>query len=215
MPLLASEILSDAAATYLNDSARSTWTDAVLLPNLKTAYDQLRLALVEIDAPTIDETTTAPITVAIGIGEVAAIADLLYPIKVWERGVGENDDAWSVVDEGDWEPETTSGTTRLLNWKWAEDMIKVRPSSVAREVKVYYKRDLSAIVDANSAVNLTLAKTYLSAKTAALAAGLRGNNPSRAIALNDIAETEKERYTGIIVKRMQVHGVRRQSFSYL
>lgn len=215
MPLLASEILSDAASTYLNDAGRSMWTDAVLLPNLKTAYDQLRLALVEIDAPTIDETTTAAINVAALATQVPDIADLLYPIKVWERGVGQNDDAWTVVAEEDWEPETTSGITQLLSWKWAEDVIKVRPSSVAREVKVYYKRDLSAIVDANSAVNLVLAKTYLSAKTAALASGLRGNNPSRAQALDQIAEREKERYTGLIVKRMQGYGVRRQSFSYL
>lgn len=215
MPLLASEILADAAATYLNDSTRGTWTDAVLLPNLKTAYDKLRLALVEIDAPTIDETTTAALNVAALATEVPAIADLLYPIKVWERGVGQNEDAWDVVDEGDWEPESTSGIVNLLNWKWAEDAIKVRPASIAREVKVYYKRDLSAIVSENSIVNLTLAKTYLSAKTAALAAGLRGNNPSRAQALDAIAEHEKEMYTGIIIKRMQGHGVRRQSFSYL
>lgn len=214
MPILASEILSEASTTYLNDSTRGTWTDAVLLPSLKTAYDQLRLALVAVDAPVIDETTTAALTINALATEVPTIADLLYPIKVWERGVGDSEDAWSVVTERDWEPESVSGGM-ILNWKWAEDAIKVRPANVARQVKVYYKRDLSAIIDANSAVNLTLAKTYLAAKTAALAAGLRGNNPTRAMALDAIAESEKERYTGIIVKRMQVQGVRRQSYSDL
>lgn len=212
MPLLASEITYQAASQYLNDAGRTRWTDAVLLPYLKGAYDQLQIELVAIDAPAIDEMTTTAISLAANTAEMAVIEGLLYPIKLWERKQAGAEGDWSELAEKDWDPSSPADST-LTRWAWREDVIKLLPSNQIREVKLLYKRALSAIADANSQVPIVLAKTFLAAKTAELAARYGGGNPSRADKLlEDEVYPQLNKFTGIIIRKMQFQGVQRQPF---
>jgi len=212
MPLLASEITLQAASQYLNDAGRTRWTDPVLLPYLKGAYDQLQLELVAIDAPAIDEITTAAIVLAANTAEMVAIEGLLYPIKLWERKQGGLEGDWSELLERDWDPSSPADSS-LTRWIWREDAIKLLPSNQIREVKLLYKRALSAIADVNSQVPIVLAKTFLAAKTAELAARYGGSNPSRADKLlEDEVIPQLNKFTGIIIRKMQFQGVQRQPF---
>lgn len=201
-----------AAGQYLNDSGMTRWTNPVLLPYLKGAYNQLELELVAIDAPAIDEETTTAIAIGINVNEAPAIADMLYPMKVWERQAAGNEGQWTELEEKRWAPDATVNSV-LTMWEWREDKIKLLASSVAREIKVAYKRSLSSIVDINSDIPILLAKTYLAAKTAELATRYGGNNPTRADKLlEDEVKPQLNKFIGIIIRRQQFQGVQRQRF---
>lgn len=202
MALLASEVLDRMAAVYLNDAAKTRWTDAVMLPVLKAAWDQLQLELTLVGAAIMREENSAPIVLTGLTRSLTLPLDLIYPINVFERSVGGADKDWVLMEQAVWEADAVQHET-LDNWVWREDEIQFLGATVAREVKVQYKKFLNPISSAGSAVAVMFANNYLAPKAAALCAGFKGANPTRATFAEEIAERALDKIKGIYVQQNQ------------
>lgn len=217
MPLLASEITTRAAEVYLNDRARDRWTDAILLPVVKDAWDCLQTELLSEGIALLDEESAkidvpANTTILNTLGGFPA--DFVYPIKLYEKADGAADSEYREVDEELWNPVDLVSYESIDYWAWREDQIKVRPATTARDVKLLYKKMLAtlAVIGDDLAILPVLYRKYLAAKVAALASMFDGENSSRAAVCEGVAEKELEKILNIYTKKQQSMGVRRMPF---
>lgn len=211
MALLASEVLARVAAVYMNDPAKVTWTDVIMIPSLKAAWDDLQLQLLAVGARVFDEEVASPLSVAIGATTLAAPpADMIWPIAMHERNVGQTDKDWVPLLQEEWEADEEQGP-QLERWIYREDKVQFLGATTTREVKLRYRKFLNPIVDASSDVAIVLANNFLAPRTAALLSGFKGANPIRATACNSEADEALEKIKGIYVKQKQGTPVRRPS----
>lgn len=208
MPLLASECIDESASVYLNDSAKTRWTTAILLPYLRSAYLELQAELEDNDLPPLHE-ISAVINVAIGVTELASPADMVLPIRLFERHVGET--IWKLMDDRSWEPNADKDD-RLNLWVYREGKIQLLGATSAVEVKLHYTRNLSAIASENSILEIGNAKGFLAARTAGLAATFGGVASARGEAANSRAEYFKSKIISTLVKRQGP--IRRRRFPW-
>lgn len=217
MPLLASEVTTRAAEVYLNDRPRARYTDAVLLPVLKDAWDKLQTELLVEGIRILDE-ESASLDIAAGTTVLNTLvgfpADFVYPIKLYEKPVGAANTEYREITEEYWNPLDLTSYESIDYWAWREDQIKIRPATTARTVKMLYKKSLVDVTATNTdlAVLNILYRAFLAAKVAALASMFDSENPERAAACEVIAEQELEKIKGIYTKKQQSMGVRRLPF---
>ena len=100
--------------------------------------------------------------------------DLLEPIWLKERAVGESDTNWIPMTEVEFEPDKLKDTT-LKYWAWREEKINFVGATTNREVLLRYWKSIADIVDANSALGFLLAEVFLGPQCAGYAAGSVGN----------------------------------------
>lgn len=210
MAITLSDIFSQAQGVFLNNS--SVYTDSKLLPHVIKAYDDVKLELTARSAP-VHEEISAAISVAAGeYTELTSPSDLIIPINLEERGVGET--SYSPMIERNWEPSIAT-SEKLLYWTWREGKIKFRGATTTREVRVYYLKSFPDPVDGSSILTLeSYFKTYLAARTAATAAGYIGQDWERATAAQEDANKALGLALGIVTKRRQAMPVRQRSFGY-
>lgn len=213
MPLLVSEITTRAAEVYLNDRARDRWTDAILLPTIKDAWDKLQTSLLDEGIELLEE-ESAVIDVAANSPTLALPADFVYPMNLYEKPDGAPVTDFIKMNELPWLAVDELPAEDIVYWSWREDQIKLSPASVARDIKLQYKKLLVTIVDAATdlAVLNILYRAYLSAKVAALASMFDGENSARAIACEGIAQQEFDKIVNIYNRKRQSMGVRRRPF---
>lgn len=211
MPLIASDVMLEAASVYLNDRARAHYDDTVLLPYLKKAYKDLQLEMFLQGSVVLEETSSAALllpALSVSMTDSAILpSDLIEPVEVFER-VGIND-AWEPLGLETWEPTTNPVDFQYLNvYTWREQDIKFRGCNRAMYVMLHYRKELSSITGANSAIAVFNSSPYLSAKTAFYAAGFGGGNTTRAQAALSGAETALSKLNQVQVRENQ-HPVRR------
>jgi hypothetical protein len=210
MPLLASEVLDEAAGVYLADRNKYRWTNDVLLPYLRSAWGELQSALEDNDLPTLHE-KSAPITVGPGTVELTLPADFILPISLKERAPGEVN--WLDMSEVNWEPDETPGT-KLEVWAFRENKIQLLGATSAREVLLRYVKSLSTISTSNSNIEIANAQGFLAARTAGLAASFSGRATERGDTANGRANVFKKEIIGALTKRMQDRPVRRRRYRW-
>jgi hypothetical protein len=217
MPFLVSEVTTRAAEVYLNDRSRTRWTDAVLLPVLKDAWDKLQTSLLSDGIRIMDEESVkidVPANTVLLNGLAGFPADFIYPVAIYEKADGAADTEYMLMTEEYWNPVNEAINQEIVFWAWREDGVKVRPASVARDIKLLYKKSLvdAAATNTDLLVLPVLYRSYLSAKVAALASMFDGENSERAATCEGIAEQELEKILNIYTKKQQSMGVRRRPF---
>lgn len=210
MPLLASEVMDEAASVYLNDAAKARWPYTVLLPYLKSAVGELQSELESNDLPPLHEIATI-ITVNIGEVALALPTDFVFPIYLEERAVGET--RWQPMDELSWEPDADL-TDKLRVYVFREGIIQLLGATTARQVRLRYLRSLNQIVSENSVIEVSNAKGFLAARTAGLASQFGGSATVRGENANGRAEYFKRLIISSITKRLQDRPVRRRRYRW-
>jgi len=172
--MLASDAMR-AAATLLNDSTQSLWTNAVLLEPAKQAYEELCNDLIAHGFRVFsDVSEVLPVTA--GTVELTnQPADLLMPIKLEESDPSSNQ--WTPMLERVWEQSYKAGP-RLSFWVFRQNKLMFPPATADRDVKVFYrKNDLGVLQGENSNIDLLNAIGLLGAKIASIAAFHIAKNP--------------------------------------
>lgn len=218
--LLAGEIF-DKSAALLNDTAKSVYTNAAQLPYLNLALQELQEWFELYNVPVTD-TITAAINIPLGKTEIAFNAvspnpklpdDLIETQVLWEREEGIN--PYVPMTRVNSLPQQLAGTdiSQFGIYVWETQKIKFLPSTRDNDIKIEYIRNLfAAAVDANSAINVVNAASYLEFKNAALCARYIGENETRADSLDGQAILALDRATGISSKGRQGIITRRRPF---
>lgn len=209
--MTAAEISQQAAKVYLNDSAQSTWTDAVLLPCVIQSSEELEKLLIANDIPVIKDVSIV-IAVAIAAVVISLPTDLLEPLALSERTSGSSDKFKEVKEVDFLDPNLTTEST-VIQWAWYDQQIHINAPTTARECLLKYHKSLTAITATSSIVELPRAKNFMSARTAQLAARNLGNNPTKADAMQPDINEAKALLIGALVKNNQgAGGARRRGY---
>ena len=215
-PIKAGEIFN-RARFCLNDVNATSFTDSVLLPALKFAYEDLKLECEDNNIPFTNITSSA-ITVSAGVLNIggndgpALPLDLVEVVELYERIAGTTND-FMRMRRRNFLPKTEFQTTYLQIYTWQEQEIKFIGSTSDIEVKIdYVSSNLGDIVDKNTEIRLYNCISFLSFRTAALAANYIGENKTRSDELNSEAVRCIETMENIGIKNQQSEPVRRRPF---
>jgi hypothetical protein len=213
MALIALDVLQEIKG-LMNDPSGSIYPDIALIPLLNKSYRELQVKLSALGI-TVTRDVSGTTFLLAGIktlGDGSGLpTDLIYPIELAERTSGSNE-IFMPMQETEWEIEVPPGTT-LGVWTWREEALWFTGASTDRQILIRYVKSLSPITDGTSPILINDSQTWLSQRTAALAALLLGHNPSRAEALNiDLysANGAWEDLKATKVKRLQNTPVRRR-----
>ena len=170
----ASEAL-DSARTYLNDVGAQLWSNDALLPYLKEAHRDLQLILWLNSIPVLKERTDL-ITLSSGdttLGDDQP-DDLIEPIRLSERAVGEADTEFSTMIPKE-SLEGYEQTNVLTYWNWQGQVINFVGATTDRVIRLTYWKGLVPPTQSTSELNFILAETFLGPQTAQYAASSVGN----------------------------------------
>ena len=210
MPLLASDVMDEAAAVYLNDAAKSRWPYTVLLPYLRSALGELQAHLESNDLPPLHE-IAATITVLANATELTLPSDFVFPMYLEERAVGET--RFEPMAEISWEPDADR-ESKLNNWVFREGKIQFLGATSTREVRLRYLRSLSSVTASNSVIEIANAKQFLAARTAALASTFGGSATARGGTAGAAAGEFLRLLISSLTKRLQDRPVRRRRYQW-
>lgn len=206
------EILLEAAGVFLNDTPRTLFTDAILLPFLKRSFLDLQLEMDKKGVSALKEVST-PITVNALVVVLASggqlPADFVSPIKMEERTSGSSD-IYQPMLEKEWEANILQ-TDRLRYWTYREDEIKFPGATVARQVLLYYLKGLT-VGALGSPIGIQRVESYLSAQTAGYAAKFIMQSDTRADACFGIASKALADYFSTQVRAQQYQDIRRHRY---
>lgn len=210
------EIMANSAA-LLNDQARAVYTNAVQLPYLKMAYDDLRQELEDNNVPVVNRTSeeftiTTAMTDIGGPTGPALPLDLIEPLDCWERTAGTTSD-YLLMDKRQFLPKTQILVPYLQVWAWMDQMVKFIGATNNLNVKLDYIGDpLGAILNENTQIRVYNTGNFLKYRNAALCAEFIGENPERAESLNNNASRALNTLLSITVKGAQAITTRRRPF---
>lgn len=203
-------VIMDASAALLNDSAKTIYTYVVQLPYLKNALLKLEGHLEMNGLPKIRKRAT-PATIAAGTLVYTNPSDIIIPISLWEKAVGETDDYYVPIEERMSLPNVAKDTF-LRVYTWQADTIQFVGATTSRVVLLEYYATLPLIVDDTTNVAIIRSQSYLAAKTAELCAKFIGGSVKRSEMLEKEAEEELAMFLAPIIKARQSMPVRRIPF---
>lgn len=203
----------DESRFLLNDTGATLYTDTVMLKPFRKAYQELENIMVEhglqIAAEVAaDQTITALATVLTTIP-----SDMLFPITLYERTVGADDNSWIEIRERAWEPNIEP-TDILRYWAWREQAVRFVGATVDREVRLRYKKTFPAIASEAATIVVNNSKTFLAARSAQLAARFIGGDRQR---YEDLAPDVNAALATLInthIKRNQSMPIRRRPYNW-
>lgn len=214
------------AASDMNDTAQSVYTEATLLPYFNMAVFELFQKLQENSLPITIKTTSNDLNCPAGITEIPFKSttqpepllppDLMEPIEIWES----NDDGvtWTPmtkVDQIDPNIARNQNISNFAIYEWRGDRIVVPESTNDILLSIDYLRRIVTVPMVIEQIDkpiLTDAILFLAHKTAALAALLVAQDPERAGALSTLANDTLESEINIPTKNEQNIAVRRRPF---
>ena len=196
MPVVGSSAYNSAGQitslvrSLLNDSQGNLFTDAVLLPYANSAYRKVQRALgnsgaggfISDDAllvvaavPAQDPSLQVSITDATAPPNQLP-ADLLVPVKLWERANGSSDDFAEIVDltRHGGLPSRMQDVV-LSVWEWRADGIYFLGATQDAQIRLRYLKAFPDFTDATSPVLIRNAQEAIAYATAALAGWARGS----------------------------------------
>jgi len=204
----------DASAALLADPAKITFSYLYQIPFLRIAWEELQIYLVINGLVDVEEVTSAPVVITTGTKEwVSGVpTDLLTPLNLWEKAVGEPDTALVEMDEIRSDPND-SPDSELENWWFEEGRVKFKGATSDRSIVMRYQREIVPIADENTILPVLNVKSFLTFRTAAIIARVRGNK-SRADDLDADSELHRENLIGVKVKDEQNTPVRQRRYAY-
>lgn len=209
-PILAQDILDEARNVYLNDPNAGRYTNAILLPYLRTANNSMETELEENDCQCKNQ-ESAVIPVLANETELRPLpADYVWPISLMERALGSSDRFEPMV-QAPWTPNTVVAD-RLKSWISRLDRIYFLGANQDREVKLFYQRLFSPVNAANDSV-YGYGRQFLSAAVAALAHEFISQNETLAGRCREVADGNLAQIVNIQTKKRQAMPVRRIPYS--
>jgi hypothetical protein len=219
--ILASVVLA-RSAVMLNDPTQARFTNTVLLPYLQIAFDDLMLEFQENNVEVTNETSaviTIPINATPGTPVVltqtsspAYPADLIDIQKISERLSGTTNDFLPMTNK-EFLPETSVLTNELSWYTWSQQQLSFIGALTVRDILInYVGYSLISPVAANTPITLFQSIVYLAPRTAAYAADLIGNNPTRAASCAAAAQRALDSLLSISAKGKQNIATRRRPF---
>lgn len=207
------DVCKEARQVYLVDTeVGEIFTDDVLIPFVVRAFDELNSKLARIGHQIVESTM---VSVRMPAGEnyiLTPAADMLEPLTAWER-------AWGSGSEDDWRMMTRernrswrSAQEELGGWDWHQNRFATYSSTTDRDIRISYLRFLPALTSVAIQPAVLNSKSFLSARTAALAAGHIGGNPEKAAYIQLDANDSYDDLVGIWINAEQATPVRRRPF---
>lgn len=184
---LVSDVCDDARL-YLNDTAAQLFTNTILIPFVKRAYDEMQL-FIEIDQiPVGYEIAAKTVTAGLVVKTPAdfSLTDVLVPEYLEERLSGSSDPYSPMNRRSPLPQRNQSGS--LDDWDWREEAFQFVGATTDRQINIHYWKSLAALSVAGDTVPIANARQHLGYRVAALAAMFNAENPTRAIALNNEAD---------------------------
>ena len=211
MPLIASEVLTDASS-HLNDQSQQVFTTTVMLPFLRIALRDLQGHFLANDIPILHEETTQQTIAAGGVALTTPPTDIVVPISMKERTVGDTlPENWIDMTEKAWVPDETQ-TDLLRWWVWKEEAIALLGATSARSVKLKYWKLLAEIASEASGISMEHAQNYLGYRTAELVADRIGENPTRAQSIGLDRQIAEQQLIDLLVKKNQSMPIKRMRY---
>lgn len=206
----------DTTRALMNDTTGAVYTDAVLIPYFKIAYDELRLELEDYQIPigilTSDEIrVNAGVTTIGGDGGPSLPKHLIEIMSIYERTYGTTND-FVVMTRQITLPKTEVRTQYLEVWSWQNQRVKLLGATNDIGVKIDYIGEIPDIVNQDNVVELTNSKVALAARTAALCAQFIEENAERYQAAMDTCNNAIDKMLNIKIKPQQRIPIRRQPF---
>jgi len=212
--MLASDVM-DAAASLLNDTAKSTYTYTIQIPYLNMALRDLQEMFELNNIPVTDE-TSAVINVPAGVDFIGFAPDppivltpylpddLIEPKLLWERAEGVN--PYTPMARVERLDLSNSGIeiNQFINYTWAHQEIRFLAANQDNDIKMNYIRTIFPTVAAfDDELNVVNALSYLQYRTAALVAKYVEENDNRFSSLNGEAINASDKVLGIGTKGRQ------------
>lgn len=205
----------------LNDPGGINYGDTVIDPHLLTAYLELQdeftinncsINLVATDTITVTALATRvthPLDASVALHYNAA---LVFPFELHEKGVGEADENYAMMQKVRQLPDVKQDTA-LNWWNWIQQELVFLGSTAARVVRYRYFGDLDDVITggANQIFPIN-AINFLSYRTAALLSMLVMENETRASALAEAAKSSLDRLISIAVSASQSSPIKQRPF---
>lgn len=221
MSYLASKVC-DMAASLLNDSAKTVYTNAEQLPFLNIAFRKLGEKL-ELNNFQVTNETSAIIPVEAGEDNIGgdAVDDPDLPTglieiqELWQRPTG-TDQPFIPITRYEFLPHYWDGveTNIIPCWAWLGQVIRFVPSNTDTDVKIdFIHSAIYEITDVDEdEIAIINSLNYLGFATASLCAMFIGENESRATVLAGQAEDAFDNMLGRDAKGKQAIFIRRRPF---
>lgn len=218
--------IMNSVASLMNDTARTTYTYDAQMPYLNMALVELQESFQQNNIPVTNETSSSPITIAIGIKEVGPFdgigagvtptypQDLVEIQGIYERLAGTTNSYIPLVKR-EFLPHAINDipSESLLYWIWEGQRIRFIGATTPREIIIdYIKTIFPKITNQAAVLGVINAETFLFYRTAGLCSQFIGENKSRADELNLFASLALDRVTSIGTKAKQSINTRRRPF---
>lgn len=204
-----SVITLNARQAWLDEQGSpNKYTDAKLFVVARQVYIILDSELRAHHINPIDIYVEAPIA-AKDLEFTPLPADLVHPIRLWEKSPGSGDDQFIPMREEMVRPIRIQ-TDRLEDWWWANNKANFIGATAARDVRLQYMASIvPGIIDGTTPIRLDI-EAYFTIKLAAIAALTIGLNETLADRIEGFAEDELGKLLSIAVKKKQSRGRRRK-----
>lgn len=214
----------DMAASLQNDTAQDVYTDAACLPYLNMAMRELQ-EIFELNNVPVTNQVSALLNVAAGVSTIAFAGttpllpnDLIEIRKLWESPEGQAE--YSPVDKREFLPlSLQNGDTisQFLIYAWVANEIRLIAADANIDLKIDYIRSLFSTIligsiDVDLGFQFKNIFTYLGFETAALCSMFIGENETRALALEQKANSSLATSIGISTKGRQSIVTKRRPF---
>ncbi len=175
--------------SLLNDAAGNLFTDGVLMPYANSAYRKVQRALGNVQSGSflsddvllvVSAITAVDPSLQVSITDATAPpnqlpADLLVPLKLWERANGSSDDFTEMVDltEHGGLPSLPQDAN-LVYWEWRADGLYFIGATQDTQIRLRYEKAYPDLVDATSPVLVRNSQEAIAFFAAAMASAARG-----------------------------------------
>ena len=213
--------------TAVGVSTGAVWTDGMLMPYVNSSYRHIQRAL-SMAGSTIFVTDNALLVVPATVGAPDASKqvvvsdttappnnlpyDLLYPLKLWERASGSQDNFIEMVDltSHGGLPSRPQGPY-LSIWEWQADGLHFLGATQAIQIRLRYAKALPDLTDGSSTILIRNAMDAIAYEAAAMAGQSRG---SPLASQWDAAATDAiEALVAAAVRKSQYGNFRRRPYS--
>ena len=204
-------VFDEARAVYLNDVSVTSYTNTILLPFLKSAYEDFRNECA-LNGISQEYRRASPVTIALGAVIYGTLpTDLLLPISLEERTSGSTD-LYTPMQEVRFLPEVQQGPS-LIYWNWFDSLINFVGATQANQVRLTYYWDFTPDAVTTGTLDLRAnGRAYLSARLSAKVKLFIEQMQTEAAAMNQVAEEQLSKIIGIMVRNRQSVPVRQVPF---
>lgn len=209
----AAEVM-DRAAALLNDTNKTLYTYAAMLPYLNMAIDEL---LETMQQHNINTTNEVSAVIELDTGSVSLTLaqlppDLIEIRNLYERDRDGLDTDWVLLEKRSFLRTNPVGN-QLREWVFQDNEIRFIGALGNKDIKLEYIAKIQApALNEDARINLLNSLTYLAAQTAGYCAEFIGENPTRASSLYGRASAALDRLLGINIKSNQGIVTRRRPF---